>query len=589
MSSSSAGWAQTDSPMRIAILGWAWLSAQGSEGSGYNLNASELARGLSRSGHAVFYLQSGVNRRVWPRGAHIREREVWSGVRCYDLRNAPNLAPAAWNFRNMVAEIESPETTRLVLGWLDAVGAEVVHIHSLEGYGLDLIGAIRGSGRPVVVTPHNYWYACPQVDLLHNERRVCVDYEGGKRCETCIEPPGDPDRHKSKRAMGQTLEYLINPFWADVVRKSVYGLPAAVRNALRGRLLARWSPQPLNRGSFRDEDALGFDAGAGPVASGRVDADRFPAYDAAGLDTNDRVLEQAGRERAERASVNGSLPVLNNVYARRRWAGVESLSRASLVTPPSDFVRRVYVSLGVPEERTRWVKLGQPHFDRLHRASKRLSGYDKPAWSASEDRPLRLGFFGTTRANKGLMVLADAIELMDERVRSRCHFVIRAGGDDGAYRERLARFPGVSVWGGYHVDQLPGAIGEYDVGVLAHVWLENSPLVMLEHLHAGRMVVCPKLGGCIDFLEEDRTCVWFRGGDPAGLAEAVRRIVDGEVVVPSRREVHERSMGVLRSYPGHVAEVEGMYREVLGREVVGAGGAGSSVEGKAGDESRVEV
>lgn len=30
-----------------------------------------------------------------------------------------------------------------MLEWLDSIRAEVVHVHSLEGYGLDLIAAIR--------------------------------------------------------------------------------------------------------------------------------------------------------------------------------------------------------------------------------------------------------------------------------------------------------------------------------------------------------------------------------------------------------------------------------------------------------------
>ena len=38
-----------------------------------------------------------------------------------------------------------------------------------------------------------------------------------------------------------------------------------------------------------------------------------------------------------------------------------ALNRASLVIPPSDFVRRVYVRMGVKDELTRVVRLGQPH------------------------------------------------------------------------------------------------------------------------------------------------------------------------------------------------------------------------------------
>ncbi len=45
-------------------------------------------------------------------------------------------------------------------------------------------GAIKAAGIPVVVTLHNYWHVCPQVDLIYNEHGF--DYEGGRRCTGCL-------------------------------------------------------------------------------------------------------------------------------------------------------------------------------------------------------------------------------------------------------------------------------------------------------------------------------------------------------------------------------------------------------------------
>src|SRR5690606_30581709 len=96
------------------------------------------------------------------------------------------------------------------------------------------------------------------------------------------------------------------------------------------------------------------------------------------------------------------LNVLNN-YGRRRLAGIEALNAASLVTPPSDFVRRVYVSMGLEEHRSRVVRLGQPHFDQIHRRAKRSPFYDARPWDpASATRPLRIAYLGTLRPSKGV-------------------------------------------------------------------------------------------------------------------------------------------------------------------------------------------
>src|SRR5690606_32157931 len=104
-------------------------------------------------------------------------------------------------------------------------------------------------------------------------------------------------------------------------------------------------------------------------------------------------------------------------------------------------------------------------------------------------RPLRIAYLGTLRPSKGVDVLTRAIPLLDKSVRQRCQILVRAQGWDYPYRRRMAKYPEVSFLGGYDVAQLIAAGGEYDVGLLPHVWFENAPLVLLEHLHAGKFVI----------------------------------------------------------------------------------------------------
>lgn len=559
-------WPKTDRPLSIAMLGWARLSSQAKEGSGYNLNKSELARGLALSGHTVSYLASGMTYRLGllgARGPHIAHREDWGGVRCFDLRNAPNLSPAAMNFSNMREEMSSPTTTSLVLKWLDEVGAQVVHVHSLEGFGLDLIGAMEASGRAVVVTPHNYWYACPQVDLLHQEREVCEDYQGGKRCEHCM-PAVDAKKAKRLRSIGQSLEYRVGMYPADVVRKMVYGVKPFVKAIASGKFSRGQFQKALNPDAFGDPElALGFESVRGEQDT-RIPRELAIAPEEAGkdyarvpMDQNERVLMNRDRH----------LVVLNE-YGERRRAGVAALNVASMVTPPSDYLRRVMVSMGVREDKTRWVRLGQPHFDQINRRARRSPFYRERPWDAKlATRPLRFAFFGTTRANKGLEVLVRAIPLIAPELRRRCQIIIRAQGWEWPIRKRMAEFPEVSVWGGYDLFQLMSSAGEYDIGILSHIWLENSPLVLLENLHAGKFVISSRLGGPVDFIKEPDAKsgvlgngLMFAGGDEKGLARCIERCVSGEVTVPSAAEVHQAS--VLQSYPAHVREVDAMYQRL---------------------------
>ncbi len=556
-------WPRTLHPRSIAVLGWARLSLGAREGSGYNLSASELAAGLAMSGHRVFYLRSGMYYATRA-GMGLRRTEHWRGIECFELRNSPNLSPAAANFRNVRAELSHRGQTRLVLAWLDRVRAEIVHVHSLEGCPFDLIPAIRGTGRPVVVTPHNYWFVCPQVDLLHKEISLCRDFEGGRKCEGCLEA-GEPRLLRLKRAAVQSAERLLGSgvvHWA----RWVAGMPARRREASReaGKRAVRLDPE-LSRGFDADPTAdprIVHDLGREPEPP-------LPLAPVLARDENERFLAS-----------DVHLKVLNgSIYGERRLAGVRALNAASLVIPPSDFLRRAHVAMGVEEARTRVVRLGQPHFDQIHRRAVRSPFYAERPWTArTTERPLRFAFLGVTRANKGLDVLVRAIEGLDPNVRRRCQVLIRAGGWDWPFRRRLAAYPEVQFAGGYDLIQLLAAAGEYDVGIVPHIWFENSPLVLLEHLHAGKFVITSRLGGPPEWIIEPGQSreyplgngLMVAGGDPADLASAMASLVRGEFELPSAREVHDATPHLV-SYPDHVREIEGAYNGLLSRPGRGVG------------------
>lgn len=547
------GWPVTDRPLRVAMFGWARLSFQGGQGSGYNLSASELAAGLAMSGHRVSYLASGRRYSLWP-GMFIRHEERWRGVECFDLYNSPNISPAAYNFLNMGDETAHAGQTRLVLGWLAEWRIQVVHIHSLEGFGLSLIGAMRDAGVAVVVTPHNYWYGCPQVDLMRDDTALCRDYDGGRACVGCLRRRV-PWKARLKRRLGHSLERLVGMEIAGWGRGLAKAIPDRIAE-VRGRLRRE---QP-NAHEADPESGRGFEVRApgSPtdgmirhnIAPDRADNIRRPVAPT-DLDDNERFLR-----------ADHHLKVLNH-YGQRRLDGIAALNRASLVTPPSDFVRRVYVTMGLHEARSRVVRLGQPHFDQINRRTQRSPYYDKRPWDPrTATRPLRFGFFGAMRPSKGIDVLAAAIPLLPRDIRQRCQFHIRAQGFDWPLRKKLALYPEVSFSGAYDLFQLIGSGGEYDVGVLPHVWFENSPLVLLEHLHAGKFVLCSRLGGPVEWVDPPNNGLLLPGGRPDQLAEAIGRLVRAEVAIPSPREIHEASP-ILRSYPDHIREVEGIYHEAI--------------------------
>lgn len=503
-------------PLRIAMLGWARLMLQGGEGSGLNLSVSELAAGLASMGHRVVYLRSGMDYSLRA-GMRVKLAEVWRGVGCFDLINSPNLAPGNFNFRNVREQIESPAHTAMVVAWVKGVGADVVHAHSLEGFGLDLVAALRRAGVPVAITPHNYYALCPQVDLLRQEQRVCGDNEGGAACVGCLAHAPEPGAYRWWRKRYQTVERWLGPHTSAVVKD-------------RLRLARDFTLRRLRSG--RDEAPI-LAGGAPSPAPPEV----LPAADA---DENARVL----RKRA--------LVVLND-YGRRRAAGVEALGAAAAVLCPSRFLMNVHAAHGVRDDVLRHVPLGQPHFDTLRAGAEGSPFYRARPWSPDAQRPLRLAYFGNCYPNKGLATLVRALARMPDALAAKIHCSIRASGEDRPFRAALAGKGHVSFQGPYEVSALAGVMREFDVCVFPNMGLENSPLVVLEALHAGKFVIASRLGGGTDWIEEGRNGMLFRAGDVDALIECIRAIVDGSVPLPAAAEIHACSR--LRSYPAYVEDV----------------------------------
>jgi len=506
-------------PLRIGLLGWACLSLQEREGTGYNLHVSELAAALAEQGHHVSYLRSGMDYSLRP-GMFTRAREVWRGVHCHDLVNSPVLSPGFLNFREPQNQIACPAITEVVLEWLQVQGVQLVHIHALEGFGFDLVAAIRAAGVPVLVTPHNYFFLCPQVDLLHKEVAVCEDYRGGERCLDCLRTE-DPRKERFRRRVRDAG--LIGNGLETSVRRTVRSIGSAFAGLAHAE-------QPAKTGRE-----------ASPVPALRT----RPATPG---DMNARLL-----------AANHHLRALN-VYGDRRAAGAGALNAANAVLCPSIFLMNLHAAMGVNRRVLRHVPLGQPHFDALAAAAASSPYYHQRPWTPAAPRPLRFGFFGSTRYNKGLDVLCRAIAMLDDRDRARAHFHLRAGGDTSAHRAFLRDVPQASFLGGYTPADLPSSLGDFDVGVVPTTGLENAPFVVQEHLHAGKFVIGSKLGGPTDFIREPLNGLLVPASNPGALAQAMTALIQGHVAIPSPSEV--RRVAPLRTHVDYLAELNEIYAAV---------------------------
>ena len=70
--------------------------------------------------------------------------------------------------------------------YLEETGADLVHVHHALDLSLSLVTLAKRRGVPVVVTLHDYYFACPRINLVRDDGSLCDGPRDGRRCGPCL-------------------------------------------------------------------------------------------------------------------------------------------------------------------------------------------------------------------------------------------------------------------------------------------------------------------------------------------------------------------------------------------------------------------
>jgi len=189
---------------------------------------------------------------------------------------------------------------------------------------------------------------------------------------------------------------------------------------------------------------------------------------------------------------------------------------------PSAFLAERYVTWGIPQERISVIE------NVIVSAAIR-----RPADDLAADRDLlRVGFFGQVSALKGINVLIEAAQILEEMDLRNVVFEIHgdySGQPPEFQTEFLSRLSkagrNVKFYGPYdqnRVDQLMQAV---DVVLIPSIWWENSPVVAQEALRNRRPIVCSDIGGMAENVRDGLDGFHFPVGNSVALASLLLKLV----------------------------------------------------------------
>ncbi|MHB8470405.1 MAG: glycosyltransferase family 4 protein [Gaiellaceae bacterium] len=214
-----------------------------------------------------------------------------------------------------------------------------------------------------------------------------------------------------------------------------------------------------------------------------------------------------------------------------------SLRRAAHVVCPSDFLRRIVISWGLPVDRVSVVPNAAPPTSGL----------------ASRDE-LRAahGFVGPTLVFAGRLTAAKALDVALAAVAQVDGVTLLVAGD-GEERSALEAAAGgrVRFLGAVPRARTLELFRAADAAVLSSRW-ENFPHALVEALAVGTPVVATDVGGVPEIVEDGVNGLLVAPGDPAALAAAIGRLVSDPEL--RGRLAAAAAPSVARFAPGAIAQ-----------------------------------
>ncbi len=396
----------------------------------------------------------------------------------------------------------------LFVRWVEEQRPDVIHFQHTHGLSASLLARAAEMGVPFVMTLHDYWYMCPQVNLLRPDNALCAGIHHGVNCYECIYgrsyPPLGPGRPDFDAPLS------LPP--VEPAKRHPLGLNDETYYPLQKIL-----PWPVRR------LLLGL-------------------YDVARL----RVLPPA---RSLWAAVR---PVdMEPLRVRARYMR-DVLTRCEYIVVPSAVVKTQYVDFGVPAERLYVI----PH------------GMDTSLWEGFRpaQRPrgpgLRFGYIGSLLRNKGVDFIVQAFRRLDAPgTELWLHGFELPGAPFAKWLHELANGDSrIHFAGPYTPPELPAILNRMDVLLIPSRWHETFSIVTREALLAGLPVIASRMGGIPDAIEDGVNGVLLPPDDMEAWLAAMRRAVEERDWVAALHRAQLTHQ--VKSMDAHAAELAQLYTQV---------------------------
>jgi len=140
---------------------------------------------------------------------------------------------------------------------------------------------------------------------------------------------------------------------------------------------------------------------------------------------------------------------------------------------------------------------------------------------------LRVGYVGTIAEHKGVHVLAEAMNTIEDgRITCRIWGDLTAFHEYANHLRHIIRNPNTLLMGSFENDRIAEVLSTIDLLVVPSLWFENSPLTIHEAAACGIPVLASDQGGMAEYVEPEVTGRHFKLGNPEDLRTKILSFLD---------------------------------------------------------------
>ena len=172
--------------LKILHYYWSQYYDTGKMGGGIQVYLNNIIKEQVK-GNIVYTLSSGTEYDLSGKCKICKVNAKNSVTEDYTIVNSPMLAPSKASFYDLYKYMKDEILKNVLKDFLHKKGPfDVIHIHSFEGLTLSCLELKKEfPNTKFILSLHNYYSFCPQVNLWCENKKNCIDYNDGERCLNC--------------------------------------------------------------------------------------------------------------------------------------------------------------------------------------------------------------------------------------------------------------------------------------------------------------------------------------------------------------------------------------------------------------------